>query len=72
MKIPFFKASFVFFIASIVVFILWVNLVDLFHDPLGLEESYPYMISFYSLLLISVISGSVGLFKKLSNKNARN
>ena len=69
MTVPFFKISLFFAVASVVTLTLWVNQVHVFHDPQGLEKSYPYMIGFYGFLFTSVVSMLVGIFRIINNKN---
>ena len=73
MKISFYKISLVFLIASIAIYTLWVKQVDLFHDPMGLEKSYPYMFSFYFCFFVSILTGVTGLIRfVISKKNEKN
>jgi len=69
MRIPFFKISLFFAVASVAALTLWVNQVHIFHDLQGLEKSYPYMIGFYGFLFISIASVLIGIFRTITNKN---
>ena len=73
MRVPFFKISLVLLATSITVYVAWVNQVDLFHDPIGLEKSYPYMIGFYLCFFASILFGAMGLIRYvLRKRNEKN
>ena len=63
MKIPFFKVSTVFLIIAAIIQVLWNYQVDLFHDEMGLEKSYPYILGVYGFAITSVISFFIGLIR---------
>lgn len=63
MKIPFFKVSIIFLIIAVIIHVAWTYQVDLFHDVMGMEKSYPYIIGVYGFAIASIICCFIGYIK---------